>query len=103
MEEIASFVGFIFIIFSLVVLVPGIYVLYKFINYLKDSSTNDASKDRQQCSDAMNGLYVRQILYQIVIAVLMITAFGMEIGGTLALMSSAIGLVIAIPLIWYWK
>ena len=51
----------------------------------------------------MNGFYVRQILQQIATAVFSILMFGFEVGGIVALVTAAIGLSIALPLIWWWK
>ena len=51
----------------------------------------------------MNFLMLKQVLFWLSFAALMIFALGFEIGGTIALLTAGVSLAIVIPLVWFWK
>ena len=44
--EVSMWVGWVVVLSSLFVILPGLYIVYKFINYLRFSKAKDSSSDR---------------------------------------------------------
>ena len=84
-------------------IIPGIWVIFKWIKYLKSADSQDSSEDRQGCVAGINGLMAKQVILWISVAAIMILIAGFEIGGTIALLTSGVALVITVGLVWYWK
>ena len=52
-NTVKNWVGWGLLIMTLALLIPGIWIVYRFVMYLKESATKDKYEDRKKCVDAM--------------------------------------------------